>query len=170
MEIPPDMTCRMQIISDRETTMDFRVVFWYVLIFFPLSLSDNCPKQILEFPHNNEILFQDSNNSLGQVQVQFILQEAFRNPQSRWVIHNSSFFLPQKSSASISKSPSKIENPSISGTLPLKFSSFFFSHHFHLTGAFYVGFLAGLLVVAGMMTLIVRQWIIPANSLRKTHQ
>jgi hypothetical protein len=27
-----------------------------------------------------------------------------------------------------------------------------------------------LLVVAGMMTLIVRQWIIPADSLRKMHQ
>jgi len=39
-----------------------------------------------------------------------------------------------------------------------------------LTGAFYVGLLDGLLGVAGVMKLIVSQWIIPENSLRKTHQ
>ena len=35
-----------------------------------------------------------------------------------------------------------------------------------LTGAFYVGLLDGLLGVAGMMKLIVSQWIIPESSLR----
>ena len=44
-----------------------------------------------------------------------------------------------------------------------------FIHQF-LTGAFYAGLLHGLLGVAGMMSLIVSQWIIPENSLRKTHQ
>ena len=35
-----------------------------------------------------------------------------------------------------------------------------------LTGAFYVGLLDGLLGVAGMMTLLVGQWIIPEKSMR----
>ena len=35
-----------------------------------------------------------------------------------------------------------------------------------LTGAFYAGLLDGLLGVAGMMNLIVSQWIIPENALR----
>jgi len=35
-----------------------------------------------------------------------------------------------------------------------------------LTGAFYVGLLDGLLGVAGMMKLLVMDWIIPENSLR----